>query len=208
MFLSLSGEDPDALYSLLVKTPSHRLISDEKIYAGWNTKIINKGSYFYAFSHTPVHELTLPSKTFTISCFRDPVKRVVSYYNMLMEFRRDGIDHPCMKNEGKHLDKGFDNFLDFLSKEHLLNQLYTFSSDYNINEAVDNVSQLSHYFFTDQFDEGIDVLNLKTGLSLKQVWIRKSNFSSPISDHSLEKLRGMLDKEYRFLDRIRSLKNE
>lgn len=207
MFLSLSGEDSNVLYAQLARTPGHRLLSNGRIYVGWNVKLINNGNYFYAFSHTPTHQLALPHGTFTVSCFRDPVKRVVSHYNMLIDFQVNKIDHPCMATEGKWLGEGFDDFLNNIPKEHLLNQLYMFSNDFNINEAVNNVQQLSHYFFSDQFDKGVNSLNMKTALNLEPIHIRKSKYQSQISEHDLGKLREVLDKEYRFLYSIRDLQS-
>jgi len=203
MFLSLSGEDSEMLYSRLSNTPGHRLICNGLIYVGWNIRHINKGSYFYAFSHTPLHRLSLPIRTFTVSCFRDPIKRVISHYNMLMDFRINNIDHPCMAIEGKWLGDGFADFLQNIPKEHLLNQLYMFSKDFIIDEAVCNVRQLSHYFFSDEYDKGITELNRKTGLNLAPIHIRKASYQVQISEHDMTRLREMLDQEYKFVNRIR-----
>jgi hypothetical protein len=205
MFLSLSKEEPTHLYSKLANTPSHRLISNGLIYVGWNVRLINKGNYFYAFSHTPLHQLNLPDSTFTVSCFRDPVKRVLSHYNMLMDYRVNKIDNPCMATEGKWLGEHFDDFLQRIPKEHLLNQLYMFSNSYKIKEAVSNVQSLSHYFFSETFDAGIDDLNKKTGLNLESVHIRKAGYKAEISENSLAKLRELLDEEYKFLSVIQGL---
>jgi len=206
MFLSLSGEDSSSLYAQLANIQGHRINRNGLIYVGWNVRHINQGNYYYGFSHTPLHKLKLPERTFTVSCFRDPVKRVVSHYNMLMDFRVNNIDHPCMATEGKWLGEGFDGFLNRIPKEHLLNQLYMFSSIYNINEAVRNTQGLSHYFFTDTFDDGIYHLNRKTGLSLEPIHIRKSTYQATLSQESLTMLRNMLDDEYKFLERIREYK--
>jgi len=203
MFLSLSNEDSSTLYNRLAKIPGHRILSNGLIYVGWNARLINKGNYFYAFSHIPLHQLNLPKETFTVSCFRDPVKRVVSHYNMLMDFRVNKIDHPCMATEGKWLGEGFDDFLQRIPKEHLLNQLYMFSKNYDVDEAATNVKQLSHYFFNDSFGSGINDLNKKTGLNLKSVHIRKANYQAKISEAALTKLKNMLNEEYRFLNIIR-----
>jgi len=203
MFLSLSGEDPGSLYAQLAKAPGYRICANGLIYVGWNVRHINRGNYFYGFSHTPLHKLDLPKATFTVSCFRDPVERVISHFNMLMYFRANNIDHPCMEIEGKWLGEGFDNFLDRIPREHLLNQLYMFSSSFDINEAARKAQELSHYFFIDTLDKGIYQLNQKVGLRLEPIHIRKSRYHAPISEGNLSRLRNMLDDEYRFLDRIR-----
>jgi len=207
MFLSLPGKDSSQLYAQLAQIPDHRLLSNGKIYVGWNVKYINEGVYYYAFSHTPFHRLSIPDKTFTVSCFRDPVKRVVSHYNMLMDFYVNGIDHPCMETEGKWIGKDFDDFLSKIPREHLLNQLYMFSSDFNKREAVSNVQKLSHFFFSENFNKGIDELNEKTGLNLEAMHIRKASYQAQISEGSLAALKDMLSDEYRFLDGIRELQN-
>jgi len=168
MFLSLSGEGPRELYDRLVRTPDHRVVRNGLIYVGWNVRLLNRGSYFYGFSHTPLHQLSLPSGTFTVSCFRDPVKRVISHYNMLMEMKLSGKSHPCL-----------------------------------VSEAVDRVSGLSWYFFSDQFSEGVAELNRRTGLDLESIHIRKSGYREEIKESSLERLREMLEDEYRFLAQIR-----
>jgi len=203
MFLSLSGEDPDSLYAQLVKTPSNRICTNGLIYVGWDSRCINQGNYFYGFSHIPLHKLALPKNTLTVSCFRDPVERVVSHYNMLLDFRVNNIDHPCMAIEGKWLGESFDDFSHRIPKEHLLNQLYMFSSSFNINEAVRKVQGLSHYFFTDTFEEGIHELSKKAGLNLEPIHIRKASYHVTISENSLTRLRDMLDDEYKFLGGIR-----
>lgn len=206
MFLALSQENSQSLYLQLAKTPGNRLVNKGLIYVGWNISHINKGNYFYGFSHTPLYELDLPKDTFTISCFRDPVKRVISHYNMLKHFREKNIDHPCMETEGKWLGESFDDFLERIPRQHLLNQIYMFSDSYDIDEALENVKRLSLYFFSDMFSEGIDKLNKKTGLNLKSIHIRKASYHAQISDDSLTRLKEMLSKEYKFLNCIRKLK--
>lgn len=203
MFLSMAGEDSRELYGRLVKASDHRLICNGLIYVGWNVRLLNRGSYFYGFSHTPLHQLSLPSGTFTVSCFRDPVKRVVSHYNMLMEMRLSGQSHPCLEIEGRWLGSCFEDFIGNIPENHLKNQLYMYSPSFDISEAVDRVSGLSWYFFSDQFSEGVAELNRRTGLDLESIHIRKAGYREDIKESSLEHLREMLEDEYRFLAQIR-----
>ena len=205
MFLSLSGEKSTDIYHKLSEMPSHRLLTNGLIFVGWNKRAINKGNYFYGFSHIPLHKLKLPKYTFTIACFRDPVERVISHYNMLIGYRLNKIDHPCMKIEGKWLGHDFNDFLRLIPKKSLLRQIYMFSNNLDINEAVERAKKVSHIFFTDQFQDGISALNAKTGLYLKPIHIRKANYRADIPRDGIEKLRTMLHKEYVFLDRVRSV---
>jgi hypothetical protein len=203
MFLKLADADADGLYSQLANTPGNRVCRNGLIYVGWNARLIDQGYYFYGFSHRPLHELRLPPDTFTVSCFWDPVERVVSHFNMLTHYRDSRIDHPCMAVEGKWLGNSFDEFLDRIPKTHLLNQLYMFSAVLDVDEATANVRGLSHYFFTDDFFEGVQQLNAKTGLHLAPTHVRKRAVSSQISDTSLRRLKEMLADEYRLLAYIR-----
>ena len=202
MFLSLGNKKPESLFKELIKIPEHRLLSDDKVFVGWNVRLINRGNYFYAFSHTPFHKLCLPDKTFIVTCFRDPVKRLVSHYNMLMGYALNNIKDPCMKIEGKWLGNSFDDFLDRIPPEHLLNQLYMFSGTYNVDEAIENVKSLSHFMFSENFDEGIEQLITKTGLDLKPLHSNKAIYFPEIPEISIRRLKGMLKKEYLFLEKI------
>jgi hypothetical protein len=80
-----------------------------------------------------------------------------------------------------------------------------FSATYDIDEAVAAVAQLSHFFFTSEFDRGVEQLNKKTGLSLAPIHIRQASRRTNPSDEQLTRLRELLRDEYTFLQRIRSL---
>jgi len=201
-FLSLAATDTQKLYRELVSKPDHRIVKDGRIYVGWNTRYINRGNYFYAFSHAPLHKLSLPPGTFTVTCFRDPVRRVVSHYNMVLGAHLRGEFHPSMKTERKWLGDSFDDFLDRIPKAHLCNQLYMFSARYNVDEALERASKLTHSFFTENFANGIGDLNVKTGLSLKPLHIRQSPHRSEIPAQQISRLREMLEAEYAFLERL------
>lgn len=205
MFLSLSGENPVAFYEQLGLAKHRRLFRNGKVFVGWHPRFISRGNFFYGFSHIPIHELSLPSDTFTIACFRDPVKRVVSHYNMLMDYKVNKIDNRCMETEGHLVSRDFSHFLDVLPKEQLLNQLYMFSPSFNVQEAVEEVCKLSHFFFTEDFDSGIRILNKKLGFVLESIHIRRSGFQAEISDDELLRLREMLSSEYAFMEQLKSL---
>ena len=97
----------------------------------------------------------------------------------------------------------FDDFLTRIPKEHLLNQLYMFSSTFNVNEAFDRIKKVSHYFLTEDFAHGIENINEKLRLNLKPIHIRKSEWNFKVQPQDLEKLADMLNKEYLLLDMIR-----
>ena len=174
MFLSLCGLDPSGLYEELAQAPDHRVVCDDKIFVGWNVDLINRGDYLYAFSHVPLHRLALRAGTFTVTCMRDPVARVLSHYNMLVAYRQQGVPHPVMAIEGKWLGDSFADFLELIPREHLERQLFTFSESYDIEEAVSRVRSLSCWFFTEEFDSGVAEINSKTGLELRPIHTRRT----------------------------------
>ena len=88
MFHSLSGESPDVVYAQLASTNPRQIRVNKFVFAGWQKNLLEMGDYHYGFSHIPFSQLTLPERTFTFSCFRDPTSRVLSHYRMLLELRK------------------------------------------------------------------------------------------------------------------------
>lgn len=205
MFLALSGDEPALLYDEINQTADFRVVRKGLIYVGWNKRYINQGDYFYAFSHLPFHQLSFKKEIFTFCCFRDPVKRVISLYNMLMDYQVNEIDHPGMKRDGKWLGQDFSDFLKRIPREELLNQLYMFSPSFQLSEAVTNVGSLSYFFFNDSFNEGVEELNQKLDLKLQPLHARKASYKSEITAQQKLELRQMLEPEYQFLDALKKL---
>ena len=205
MFLSLAGGDSGALYKMLADDKNHRIDVNGLIFVGWNRVYINSGQYFYAFSHIPVYNLSLPERTYTVTCFRDPVERVISHYKMLRCYEKNGIDHPCMKVEGKWLGEGFEDFLENIPKEHLLNQLYMFDAGFDIDAAIKRVSMVSNVIFIDEFDSGVGRINRDLGLDLKPIHARKTHQQFEIPSSAINRLKRMVELEGVFLNRVKSL---
>lgn len=201
MFLSLMSEDSQKLYQELCA--AHAVARKDLRVVGWRPDLIAEGNYFYGFSHLPLHELRLPAETFTVTCFRDPVKRVVSLYHMLREYAATNNPHPCMKRQGPWLGDSFDDFIDRIPPEDLLRQIYMFSKTFAVREAAEKIGQLGHVMFLEQFDAGVTILNEKTGLDLQPRRERKSNWSEQLGEGSLRRLRDKLSPEYELLDRFR-----
>lgn len=202
-FFIQSGEDTEKKYAQLCEAKDHRILSNGKIFVGWNKQYIEQGNYYFAFSHIPKHKLRLPEKTFTITCVRDPVKRVLSHYRMLYEYKVNHIAHPCMKTEGKWLGNSFSDFLQNIPKEDLLYQLFMFSKNFNVNEAFDNIITCSHFFFTEQFSSGISQLSKKLGIELKPLHYRKASIDVDFNRGDIDRLRYMLKEEYILFDKLK-----
>jgi len=154
------------------------------------------------FSHIPYHQLDIPDGTFTFTCIRNPVRRVLSHYKMLLAYQRGGPFRPDLEKEAQWLGDSFDHFLDNISKEHLLNQLYMFSNSFSVDAAFNNISKLSHFFFTEAFDKGVAALSAKMGLPLQPIHIRKENVDFQPGESDLARLRLMLEPEFELYERL------
>ena len=142
--------------------PRKRVFSDGYIYQGWIRPLLEKGEYFFGYSHLPSHALRLPQKTFTITILRDPIKRIISQFKELYYYEKEGYQNAFMKYIG-------DSFRDFFLKipaHKLLAQLYMFSPVMNIHEAFDNIVSLNHYFFTEKYQIGHKQLTQKLKIDL------------------------------------------
>ena len=204
IIMSLEGKDHYVKYGELYSARNHRIIYNDKVFVGWQPILIQKGNYYYAFSHIPYHKIKIPEETFTFTCLRDPISRVISYYNMLQRFKMNNNNTNMINQEVQYLGDTFNQFLDNIPKYRLLNQLYMFSKDYSISEASDRIFGLSHYFFIDNFAEGIKSLGTKLGLKLDVLHTDKAVNKNNIPDESLSQLRHVLTPEYQLIEQLKS----
>ena len=204
IFLSLGDAKTEPLYRSLVQSFDNRLFKNKKVFVGWSRKLIEKGHYFYAFSHTPMHKLRLPKDTFTITILRNPVDRVISHYNMLLEYIGGTEKHPTLQKEKEWFRNDFTEFLRRIPKKHLFRQLYMFSRSFDVDEAFENIIGLSHFFFTENFPKGISVLSKKLNMELKAVHIRKTRKRARLSRKELGVLRDILEPEISLYKRLKN----
>lgn len=116
-FLSLYNLDRTRAGVELFKPSFNKMFSKGKVFVGWDKRILQKGNYFYGFSHISFDEIKLPEKTFSFTVLRDPANRVVSYYNkMLLALKRDANYHPIYQRHGKWLGSSFSDFLKNIPK--------------------------------------------------------------------------------------------
>jgi hypothetical protein len=205
MLMSCRGNDGNKVWTELGLAPEKPLISNGLIFVGWNQTLIDKGDYFFAFSHFSYDQLKLPPKTFTFTCFRDPAARLISHYKMLVDLSRLPRPHPCFAVEGKWLGDSFEDFLDRIPREHLQIQLFMFSNQFSVDEAVARVRKLNLWMFTEQFDDGVRRLSQATGLSMQSRHERKGQHVFHLRPETRQRLRQMLSEEYLFLERVQSL---
>jgi hypothetical protein len=124
---------------------------------------------------------------------------------MLLGHRMYNPQHPDMKTEGRWLGESFDDFLKNIPKEHLLNQLYMFSSNFDVGEAFHNIATCSHFFFVDQFSLGISQLSSKLGVDLQEFRARSASMDVDIHQEELSRLRDKLEPEYFLIEQLRKV---
>jgi hypothetical protein len=206
MFYSLGGENGNEVRARLLNDPTYRVISNDKVFTR-RKDLIEEGNYFYAHSHSPAHELKLPKDTFTITCIRDPIKRVLSHYRMLLEYKEKNIAHPCMNDEGQWLGDSFEDFLSNMPRDHLLRQLYMFSKTFDVDEAFDRIVECSHFFFTEDFSRGIEDLSSVLQISLKALHNRKTSKRYTPSKRELDIVLSLLQPEIVLYERLKKYKS-
>jgi hypothetical protein len=199
IFLSTCGEDGKNVYTELNNATNHRVIKNDKIFQGWNPKLIRQGDFYYAFSHLPAHQIALPPKTFTITCLRDPIRRLLSLYRMLQEQIERDDQHPGLKAQKHYLRPHFVDFVDALPEWERLNQLYMFSEQMDIKQAYEAIKKCNIYFFTEDFNAGIAQINEKLRLSLRPIHLRAGKKQIVLADQDLKYLRQRLYQEYQLL---------
>ena len=205
-FLALQG-DPKTIYQRLSNDIC--LKQNGKVFVGWDPAVIAKGNFFFAFSHMPYHEVTIPDDTFTITCLRDPVERVLSHYKMLVanQGNKEYINSFKLDDEIKMIQGGLDGFLDRISQKHLLRQLYMFSKEFNVQEAIENIKGCSYFFFADEFESGIDDLRSQLSLNLKFQSANRSRLPLEIEENTLRRLREQLEPEYQLYSALQNFKS-
>jgi len=204
VFLSLSGEQPpQELYDKLCAKPNYRIVNGNKVYVGFNQKLIEEGNYFYAFSQIPKCELELPLDTYTIVSLRDPIRRVFSHYKMLIELKTKKIKHPVMRVEGKWIGKNFSDFLSRIPKEHLLREVYMFSRSYDPEEAFENIAGCSYYYFVEDLSQALKELSSKLQIQLNPLHARKSFLNLEITEVEIEEARHKLRPSFNLIEKLK-----
>lgn len=189
-------------YAQLVNNPIHTTYSQGRLFAAWNKRSIEEGHYFYAFSHLPFWKLKLPEDTYVFTCLRDPVKRVLSHYRMLLGLKAENSKHPAFIAEGPWLGDSLEDFLERCPREHLLNQLYTFSETLDVDEAVRNIGTCQFVLTTERLDQDLKKIEAEINVPLIGLHVRKGTSNFECNDETMKKLRDMLQPEYEFLSRI------
>jgi hypothetical protein len=208
-FYELSGDKLGNCYNQIMKyMPVKHIRENGKTYILNDRRLINSGNYFYAHSHFCFDEICLPDFVKTITCFRDPIKRVVSHYRMLNEYLQNGlVNHPTFLKEGIWLKGGLAGFLKNMPRNHLHNQLYMFSARYDLNEALDRVSGIDFVCFTDNLAKGIKHVGDSLHLDLQPRHDRASKSSFNPTCSEIDLLNEYMMPENHFIEAIIKMKS-
>lgn len=198
----LGYEDLDKAYKKWYQSTDYQLKGNNKVITGWNIPLINKGNYFFAASHEPAHFLNLPENTFTICCFREPAKRVISQYNQIKGLIKNNIPHPMLKHAAYWVEKDFKTFVDRLPQQILNNQVYMFSKTNNVDEAIENMKRVNFILHTETLADDLSRLSdlLKIELPLQKA--NSSKHKEELTVAELDYLKLKLKKEYAFYKNI------
>lgn len=199
MFLALDGGDSVSLYEKLSSGP---VLRGDRIYVGFDKDLIGIPGYFYGFSHAPQDRVSLPSGTYTIVCFRDPVSRVVALYSQFVHYKNENIVHPSRKFADKWVKEGFLPFLDLADPAFIFNQLGMFSRELSVDQAIENASKVHFAFRTEHFAESIPELAARLGLPLQPLHLRKHSHRVRIAEQDLNAARQKMSLEYSFLGKF------
>lgn len=204
-FFATGGPDFAATEPLLATQAW--MVHGGRVYVAHNKFLIERGAYFFARSHSPAHELRLPPGTFSVTILRDPVERVISHYNVLMEWEKNNVDHPSRATEGQWLGRSFADFLDRMPREHLSRQLFTFSSRFDVDEARVAIAKVDCVLIRGRFADGLAALGARLGLDLALYHDKTSVPAANIAENDRDRLREMLAAEYALLEAVRGAAN-
>lgn len=205
-FYGVGGEESGAVRLRINQDRLRRTISNGLCFVSHNRYLIGQGDYFYAASHLPYHELSLPPQTFTFTILRDPVARLISHYQMLMHTQTSRPNYHLYDTECRWLGANFREFLERIPQVHLLHQLYLFSADYDVAEAAGRIAACNCCLFLDQIESGVERLRSELQLPLVLHHARKSKHRVEVSPEDRQYLRTLLEPEYDLLERARAIR--
>jgi Sulfotransferase family len=198
-FMALGGEDPMEVWRRTTVSRLPRTISGRYSFAVNHRRLLAEGAYFYGRSHHAAADQPLPRDTFTVTILRDPIARVHSYFDYLVKGDDPDLPVRVSDQERRKAEDGFDEFLNRVPTEHLLNQLSMFSKRFDVSEAADRIAGCSSVFFTEDFTDGLAALAGHLELPLTARQARVTGARSPLTDEQRERLRSRLEPEYELL---------
>jgi hypothetical protein len=185
-----------------------RIVAGDYVFVRHHAAEIERGAYFYASSHRPLHTLNLPRGTFTVTVLRDPVSRLAGHYRTLCQARDapESLLPRDLKNrldptEQAWLGDSFGDFVRSIAPEHRARQLFMFSPTFDVAEAVERIDECDAVLWNDDLAADVARLGARLGFPLQAGHERRSP-PSPISDADIAMARELLADEYELLRRL------
>ncbi len=201
-FLALGGEDPMEVWRRITTSPLPRTVSGGYAFTANHRMLLAEGAYFFGRSHRTASRQPLPTRTFTVTVLRDPIDRVRSYFDYLIEGDDPNAPGRVTDWERRMAWDGFDAFLDRIPPEHLLSQVAMFSERFDVSEATDRIAACSSVFFTEDFAQGLGGLAQRLDLPLEVRRARVAGARTVLTDGQRERLRSRVEPEYELLRRL------
>jgi hypothetical protein len=199
---TLAGDNGRKLYEELAKADLGWRVVGERVIVGFDHRLVNEGLYYLGFSHVPLWALRLRARTCHVTVLRDPVERIVSHYRMLRFYQIADLGKNVLRVEGQWLASSFDGFLSRVPKEHLLNQLFMFSEDFCVQEAVDIISSLELVLRTETLSSSLPRLAAVLGLKLEPRYERSHALELELEQADLDHARELLRPEYEMMSAL------
>ena len=196
-FMGLAGNGHDLNERLQLE--DKWLIEDGYVFVRAIKHLIEEGFYFQGGSHIPAYRLSLPEKTFRVTCLRDPVERVISHYRMLVHYRETGQNRAWNEMPWLGETPSLGTFLDRIPKAHLLRQLAMFSERLDPAEAGDLVNSLEFVMHQSRFDADLERLGAMLELPLKPYRAKSYQNKVEVDEADVARLREMMEPEYRMM---------
>lgn len=208
-FLEPVGLDPIAVHAALWSgTGKFFNLGNGVILGGPNNNFI------FDSSHIIQSLKNIKEGTFTVSIFRDPTTRTLSYYRMLDRWQYMDKYNAWLDNERYLLENGFKGFIKFAPDKIMLAQTRMFSKSYNVDEAFENIKKLSHIMILENYEEDLKILSEKLSMNLKMFKFygnSKRLTNEEILGHDRVELLTLLkqraEKEYRLYELVKQYVN-
>lgn len=205
MFFQLFDPNTEVNFEQIRSSDDKRIKISNNYFVSSNKNYLEAGDYFYGYSHFSFQDLNIPEGTYKFTIFRNPIDRIISHYRMVLDYSKNNVNLYWVDIEKKWLGNSFADFIEALPKERLLSQLWMFSKNYDIEEALINVSSLDLFFTLENFEKGIFELSKSLEFFLSPLHKRKNTIEVEISQHDIERLKNLLLPEYQFLKELNIL---
>lgn len=205
-FFSLSGKDSYEVRRSIINHPERYFRSEEHVFSRGKW-LIESGLFTYGFSHFPKWQVNVPADTFTFTCLRDPLKRLISRYRHLQMMYQSSYRAKFEADRAAFVDSLQDDFLSFVQQtsiEQRHHMLYMFSEQLDPYEAFEQLKKLDIFIFLEELKEGMSLLEERTGFSLPMRWANKSSYQEEITEEAKEEAKARyLKNDYIFFELAR-----